>query len=91
MRIAGYIEHPTLKITVFIMNNRYSVKFENGVYEQTFKIRQGSGVDSLQDIRDLVNEPFLKTVEANFKVMHETMLEGLSRFQPEEDEFEEII
>ena len=34
MRILGYLEHPTLKITVFKMDNRISVKFENSLYEQ---------------------------------------------------------
>ena len=39
MRILGYIDHPVVKITVFKMDNKFSVKFESIHYEQTFKFR----------------------------------------------------
>ena len=93
MRIIGYLEHPVLKITVFKMDDRVSVKFESGLYEQTYKFRSGEGVESLEDVKNLVDEPFLQGVLQQLKEMHETRIQGLARLQPGSgtEIFEEII
>ncbi|MBK7870450.1 MAG: hypothetical protein IPJ74_07085 [Saprospiraceae bacterium] len=51
MRIIGYIEHPVLKITVFKMDNKISIKFESGLYEQTYKFRSGDTISNLGDVK----------------------------------------
>jgi hypothetical protein len=45
MRIVGYIEHPVLKITVMQMNNRFVLKLEANMLEQTYKFHED---DNLQ-------------------------------------------
>lgn len=93
MRIIGEIDHPVLKITVFQMNNRLSVKFEAGPYEQTYKFRQGEGVDTLDDVRRIVDAPFTQAIQEELQLMHRRKMAALSRHlaPDEEEEFEEII
>lgn len=93
MRILASIPHPRLKITVFKMNERLSVKFESGLYEQTYKFRPGGGADSLDELRALIDETFLEEVEQGLAAMHRRSMAALARRQPEagEEEFEEIL
>ncbi|PHN06378.1 hypothetical protein [Flavilitoribacter nigricans] len=93
MRIIGYIEHPELKITIFKMDTRISVKFEKGYLEQTFKFRQANGLEGAKEIRQLVDAKFLGQVEDQFSQMealHEAAI--TTHFPPEPaDEFDDII
>ena len=93
MRIIGQITHPSLKITVFKMDNKLSVKFEAGLYEQTFKFRESNELATFQDMERLVDEEFCAAVLAIFGGMHKVKNEALGRFLPigGEDGFEEII
>ena len=93
MRIIGYVEHPTLKITVFKMENKISVKFENTLYEQTYKFRDSEALSSIGEVQKLVDGVFIDRVLKELAVMHQVSQEALNRFLPEEEEeeFEEII
>ncbi len=93
MRIIGYIEHPSLKITVFKMDNRLSVKFETGLYEQTYKFRTGPGMETMEDVKEKVDEALLQEVEVLFVQMHQIKNQAMMRHLEvkEEDEFDEII
>lgn len=92
MRIIGNIDHPALKITVFKMDNKLSVKFETGLYEQTFKFRESNELSDLATMQTLVDEQFMNEVLENFGRMHRAKNEALQRFSPKEEaEFEEII
>ena len=93
MRIIGQIDHPILKISVFKMENRISVKFENELYEQTFKLGDDDRLNSLEAVEKLVDAPMLEDVLAGFQRMHATRMGAMSRAFPmkEEELFEEII
>lgn len=93
MRVIGNIEHPHLKITVFKMDNRISVKFENTLYEQTFKLGQNEHTDSLEGVKKLVDATLAEQVPAIFQQMHQARMEAFSRAFPVENQalFEEII
>lgn len=93
MRILGYIEHPTLKITIFQMDDKLSLKFESGLYEQTYKFRGSNEINNLEHIKSLVDDSFIEKVMLDLAQMHRTKMEALSRYLPEEreNEFEEII
>jgi hypothetical protein len=92
MRIAGYIKHPTYKITIFHMNNRYSIKFENGQYEQTYKLREGDLFNNAEQVKTLVDEDFLSAVQNQFKLQNQSFQAAYERIlSKEEDEFDEII
>ena len=92
MRIIGYIEHPVLKITVFKMNNKISVKLESGLYEQTYKFRSGDQIQSVEDIKAVVDAELLTQVQQGLQQMHQHKLEAIGRnIEESEEEFEEII
>jgi len=92
MRIAGYIEHPYLKITIFQMENKYAVKLEDATLEQTYKFRKGPGLESASDVRRIVNANFIKNVLEQMKEMRRLQMEALQGNEDEdEDEFDEII
>lgn len=93
MRIIGNIEHPSLKITVFKMDNRISVKFENAVYEQTFKLGADERFSSFESVQKLVDAELLERISANFRLMHQYRIAAVTRaFPPETNTvFEEII
>lgn len=93
MRIAGYIDHPVLKITIFQMDNRFSVKLETSRHEQTYKFRKGGAVETVADVRTLVDETFIKGVLMQMKRMDDLQRRALGRMQQGkgDDEFPEII
>lgn len=93
MRIIGYIEHPSLKITVFKMDMKITVKFENAHFEQAFKYRMTNQLSGLPDIKRLVDETFIEDVLRTFKLMNGTKVQAMDRFivvNPD-DEFDVII
>lgn len=93
MRIIGHIEHPILKITVFKMENRISVKFESGLYEQTYKFRDGEGIESFEEVERVLDAKFQAQVLQLFSQMHELKNQAFSRNMQleEEEEFDHII
>ena len=93
MRIIGNIEHSALKISVFKADNRISVKFENALYEQTFKLGDDERFSYLEAVRNLVDEAMIADVLAGFRQMHAARMAVLGRAFPavEEEVFEEII
>lgn len=93
MRIIGNIEHPTLKISVFKADNRISVKFENALYEQTYKLGDDERFSSVEAVQKLVESEMLDDVLRVFQHMHAARMGAESRLFPatEVEVFEEII
>ena len=93
MRIIGNIDHPTLKISVFKADNRVSVKFENALYEQTFKLGDDDRFSNLEAVQKLVDNEMLEDVQAGFRQMHVARMAVMGRAFPvmEAEVFEEII
>ncbi|MEO1516178.1 MAG: hypothetical protein AAFV95_14230 [Bacteroidota bacterium] len=92
MRIVGNIDHPSMKITIFQMDNKLSVKFETGLYEQTYKFRAGDQTDTSEDMRELVDAEFQQAVLEQFQQLHRLKMQALNRRRASEGErFEEII
>lgn len=91
MRIAGYIQHPTMKITIFQYDGRYSLKFETPKFEQTFKLSMEEYPD-LQSIHTLVDEKFLQDIETGFQNMSVLIRARVKKTNAgEEDVFPHIV
>jgi len=82
MRIVGTIPHPLMRITVFAMNMRYSVKFEMGQMEQTYKIRESAHINSLEDISLLLDDQLIDECLNHFTAMHKSMEAAFDRLTP---------
>ncbi|MEZ5013347.1 MAG: hypothetical protein R2794_03580 [Chitinophagales bacterium] len=68
MRIVGNIPHPKFLISVFSWNERYIVKIEAGLFEQTYKFNQGD-LEGWQELQTLFDEAFIADVEKVFREM----------------------
>jgi len=90
MRIIGYIEHPTYMITVFKMDDKFSVKFEKNLLEQTYKYRGGQHMTGIEDVKRIIDAAFIKRVSNVFETMESTRLDSL-RVEDGVDEFDEIV
>ena len=68
MRIIKEIPLPDLKVTIFNWNNKYLVKLEQGLLEQTFKIPE-TEITSEQDLDVLLTDEFLDKARQRFREM----------------------
>lgn len=72
MRIVGEIPNAQCKITIFYWNNKYLIKLERGLIEQTYKVPELE-VSGEEDVKKIVNEDFLAQVVGLFDKMEETL------------------
>jgi hypothetical protein len=77
MRVIGEIPHPNCKITLFHWNNRYLIKLEQGLYEQTFKIQEYD-LTSEDDIRQVVSDTFIQSALERFESMDRAMAQAMN-------------
>lgn len=82
MRILAELPHPECKITLFNMNQKYIVKFEQGTLEQSYKLSEldltGGGANEIFQILD---EEFIGTVIERFKLMRADFSSAYNRQQ----------
>lgn len=69
MRVVGEIPHPDCKITIFHWNNRYLLKLEAGLLEQTFKVSEYD-ISSEEDLKKILNEEFINKALERFREMY---------------------
>lgn len=75
MRVVGEIPHPEIKITIFHWNNRYLIKLEAGLFEQTFKIEEYD-LNSEEDVKKVVSEGFIQQAIVRFNQMAMSLQEA---------------
>ena len=78
MRVVGEIPHSDCKITVFSWNNRYLIKLEQGLLEQTFKINEFD-ISGEPEVYRIVDEPFIKEAIQRFAEMSLSLREAMQR------------
>ncbi len=69
MRVIGELPNDYCKISLFQWNEKYLVKFELGLYEQTYKIDEYEVAD-VEELKSLISEEFIKKVMQRFDEMH---------------------
>ena len=70
MRVVAELPRPDCKITIFSMNMKFVIKFEQGVLEQTFKLSEMDVTGGLDGVFQLLDEEFIATVVERFKNMN---------------------
>ncbi|SHG68800.1 hypothetical protein SAMN04488109_1408 [Chryseolinea serpens] len=78
MRVVGEIPHPECKITIFAWNNRYLIKLEQGLLEQTFKVNEYD-VTSEAELYRIVDKAFLEEAMQRFAGMGESLRQAMQR------------
>jgi hypothetical protein len=71
VRNLGEIQHPACKISLFAWNNKYIVKFEQGLVEQTLKFETLEFDGGEDEIRRRLTDDFILNVIETFKDLHE--------------------
>ena len=66
MRVIAELPRPDCKITIYLMNGKYLVKFEKGTLEQTYKLSEIDLTDGVNSVFSILDETFIATVMERF-------------------------
>ena len=78
MRLVREVSHPDFKITIFSWNNRYLIKLEQGLLEQTFKIPE-TDLAGEEELLDILDAEFLQQAAGRFRDMGQSLYEARLR------------
>lgn len=69
MRVLAELPHPDCKITIFSMNQKFIIKFEKGIYEQTYKLSELDITEGVNGVFKLIDNEFIAAVTKRFAQM----------------------
>ncbi len=72
MKVVKEFTKNEIRISIFSWNNKYLLKFEQGMIEQTFKIKE-MDIVSEEDLSVFFSENFLLDVQKRFDEMHNSL------------------
>ena len=81
MRVLAELPHPDCKITIFGMNQKFIIKFEQGSLEQSYKLAEADVVGAVNGIFELLDEDFMKRVLYLFAHMRSAIIETYNKYQ----------
>ena len=81
MRIIAELPHPDFKISIFLMNQKYLIKFEKGTYEQTYKLSQIDFPEGVDGVFKLMDHAFFESVNARFIQMRNDFNDAFKRYE----------
>ncbi|MBD1434441.1 hypothetical protein H8B06_16545 [Sphingobacterium sp. DN00404] len=81
MRIIAELPHPDCKISIFSMNQKFIIKFEQGVLEQSYKLAETDVIGGVNGVFELLDETFISQVVEQFKSMRKTFIEAYDRYE----------
>ncbi len=81
MRVIAELPHPDCKITLFNMNSKYIIKFEQGTLEQTYKIAEVDIIGGVNGVFEMLDEAFIKTVTERFLMMRTDFINAYNKHQ----------
>ncbi len=81
MRYLGDIPHTQFKIGLYAWNQKYIVKIETNLYEQTFKVSEMDFIGTENDFKAMMTDNiFVGQLVARFQLMHQDFQELLIRY-----------
>lgn len=81
MRTVAELPHPDCKITIFSMNQKFIVKFEQGTLEQTYKISELDVTGGVNGVFQLIDDDFVKSVLNLFRAMNREFTQTYNRHE----------
>ncbi len=81
MRTVAELPHPDFKITIFAMNQKFIIKFEQGTLEQTYKIGEMDVVDGVNGVFQLIDDEFTQSVATRFDEMRQAFIATYRRHE----------
>ena len=64
------------------MDAKLSIKFENGILEQTYKLKDNPLVTNVEEIKAWLDNDFYSEVDAHFAAMQQTAVNAASIREP---------
>ena len=80
MRVVAELPHPEFKITIFSMNQKFIIKAEKGILEQSYKIPDMDLTDGINSVFEILDEAFLNTIAARFIDMGKDFKDAYYRY-----------
>ena len=81
MRTVAELPHPECKISIFSMNQKFIIKFEQGTLEQSYKLAETDVIDGVNGVFELLDEEFIGQVVEQFKQMRQAFMKAYSRYE----------
>ena len=81
MRVVAELPHPVCKITIFSMNQKFIIKLEKGVYEQTYKVSEIDMPDGVNGVFKMLDDEFMQTVADRFQQMRSDFSAAFNRYE----------
>ncbi len=81
MRAIAELPHPNCKITIFSMNQKFIIKFEQGHLEQSYKISELDVTDGIKGIFQLLDETFIQRAVDLFAQMRQDFKDAYQRHE----------
>lgn len=80
MRAIAELPHPECKISIFGMNQKFIIKFEQGNLEQTYKIAEADVLNGVNGVFEILDEEFIATVLDSFQKMRESFIKTYNKY-----------
>jgi hypothetical protein len=80
MRVLAELPHPDCKITIFSMNQKFIIKFEKGIYEQTYKLSELDITEGVNGVFKLIDNEFIAAITERFAQMRTDFNKAYTRF-----------
>ena len=81
MRTLAEFPHTDFKITIFSMNQKFIIKFEQGGLEQTYKIAESDISDGVNGVFQLIDDEFTQVINAAFEQMRKAFVQAYNRHE----------
>ena len=92
MRIVKDLQIDDVHITIFKMENKFTMKLEWKRMEQVFKLDGREGMENIDKVLAIIDKGFIQKIKGTFQFMMDNRNERLKALQEMEDEeFPEII
>jgi len=79
MRVIKELSYDDIRITVFSWNNKYLIKYEQGMVEQTYKVSE-MDIMSEEDLKPFFEKEFVQEIKNKFEEMHILLRNQLENF-----------
>ncbi len=79
MRTIAELPHPDFKITIFSMNQKFIIKFEQGTLEQVYKIAEADVTNGVDGVFQLIDDVFALSVSKCFDEMRRSFIDTYKR------------
>ena len=80
MRVIAELPHPDCKISIFSMNMKFIIKFEQGTLEQIYKLAEMDILNGVDGVFEILDEAFITAVVDRFAGMRIDFIDTYKRY-----------